>query len=176
MHSMTGFGRGEAVAGGVIWRAELSSVNRKALELVVHLPRDVADLEPGLRNRLADKLSRGRVQCSITADRGSSAEGSLRVDESLAKQYAAHLHKLGFRSDVSDPTRWPGVFTFEQTGISAEVAQPFIRLLPLTALVDALHGVYLDGYGPGAIGREIATLTIYTVGTFALSVKLFRWR
>jgi uncharacterized protein (TIGR00255 family) len=127
MHSMTGFGRGEAVADGVIWRAELSSVNRKALELVVHLPRDVADLEPGLRNRLADKLSRGRVQCSITADRGSPAEGSLRVDESLAKQYAAHLHKLGFRSDVSDPTRWPGVFTFEQTGISAEVAQPFIE-------------------------------------------------
>ena len=36
-----------------------------------------------------------------------------------------------------------------------EVAQPFIRLLPLTALVDALRGVFLDGYGPAAIGREI---------------------
>jgi len=57
-----------------------------------------------------------------------------------------------------------------------EVAQPFIRLLPLTALVDALRGVFLDGYGPAAIGREIATLTVYTVATFALSVKLFRWR
>ena len=57
-----------------------------------------------------------------------------------------------------------------------DVAQPFIRLLPLTALVDALRGVFLDGYGPAAIGREIATLTIYTVATFALSVKLFRWR
>ena len=57
-----------------------------------------------------------------------------------------------------------------------EVAQPFIRLLPLTALVDALRGVFLDGYGPAAIGREIATLTIYTVATFGLSVKLFRWR
>ena len=56
-----------------------------------------------------------------------SGGGNLRVDESLAKQYAAHLHKLGFRSDVSDPTRWPGVFTLEQTGISAEVAQPFIE-------------------------------------------------
>ena len=57
-----------------------------------------------------------------------------------------------------------------------DVAQPFIRLLPLTALVDALRGVFLDGYGPAAIGREIATLTLYTVATFALSVKLFRWR
>ena len=57
-----------------------------------------------------------------------------------------------------------------------DVAQPFIRLLPLTALVDALRGVFLDGYGPAAIGREIATLTIYTVATFVLSMKLFRWR
>jgi ABC-type multidrug transport system permease subunit len=57
-----------------------------------------------------------------------------------------------------------------------DAAQPFIRLLPLTALVDALRGVYLDGHGPAALGREIATLTLYTVATFALSVKLFRWR
>ena len=49
-------------------------------------------------------------------------------------------------------------------------------LLPLTALVDALRAVYLDGHGPAAIGREIATLTIYTAATFGLSVKLFRWR
>ncbi len=57
-----------------------------------------------------------------------------------------------------------------------DAAQPFIRLLPLTALVDALRAVYLDGQGPAAIGREIATLTIYTAATFGLSVKLFRWR
>jgi ABC-2 type transport system permease protein len=67
-----------------------------------------------------------------------------------------------------------GVF-FASTNFP-EVAQPFIRLLPLTALVDAMRAVYLDGHGPGAIGREIATLTIYTVVTFGLSVKLFRWR
>jgi ABC-2 type transport system permease protein len=57
-----------------------------------------------------------------------------------------------------------------------DVAQPFIRLLPLTALVDALRGVYLEGHGPAALGREIATLTLYTVVAFALSLKLFRWR
>jgi ABC-2 type transport system permease protein len=57
-----------------------------------------------------------------------------------------------------------------------EMVQPFIKLLPLTSLVDALRAVYLDGHGPAAIGREIATLTIYTVATFGLSVKLFRWR
>jgi ABC-2 type transport system permease protein len=57
-----------------------------------------------------------------------------------------------------------------------DAAQPFIRLLPLTALVDALRAVMLEGHGTAAIGREIATLTLYTVATFALSMKLFRWR
>ncbi len=138
MNSMTGFGHGEAVADGVIWRVELSSVNRKALELVVHLPRDVADLETPLRNRLAEKLSRGRVQCNITADRGSGTSTTLRLDESLAKQYAEHLHKLGFRKDISDPTRWPGVFTLEQTGISIDLAQPVIEKSVNAALVQLL--------------------------------------
>ncbi|MCE9519688.1 MAG: YicC family protein [Verrucomicrobia bacterium] len=138
MNSMTGFGHGEAVADGVVWRAELSSVNRKALELVVHLPRDVADLETPLRNRLAEKLSRGRVQCNITADRGSGASTTLRLDEPLAKQYAEHLHKLGFRKDISDPTRWPGVFTLEQTDISADQAQPYIEKSVDAALAQLL--------------------------------------
>lgn len=57
-----------------------------------------------------------------------------------------------------------------------EAAQPFIKLLPLTALVDALRAVMIDGHGVGAIGRELATLAIYTAATFGLSVKLFRWR
>jgi ABC-type multidrug transport system permease subunit len=57
-----------------------------------------------------------------------------------------------------------------------DVAQPVIRLLPLTALVDALRAVMLEGHGVGAIGREIATLAIVTVVTFGVSVKLFRWR
>jgi ABC-2 type transport system permease protein len=57
-----------------------------------------------------------------------------------------------------------------------DVVQPAIRLLPLTALVDALRAVMLDGEGLGAIGREVATLATCTVVTFGLSLKLFRWR
>jgi len=57
-----------------------------------------------------------------------------------------------------------------------DVVQPFIKLLPLTALVDALRAVMLEGHGLGAIGREVATLAICTLATFGLSLKLFRWR
>jgi ABC-2 type transport system permease protein len=57
-----------------------------------------------------------------------------------------------------------------------DLAQPFIRLLPLTALNDALRAVMLEGQGAAAIGREVATLAAWAVGTFGLAVQLFRWR
>jgi uncharacterized protein (TIGR00255 family) len=133
MHSMTGFGRGEAIADGVVWRAELSSVNRKQLELVVHLPRELAELETTLRNKLAEKLSRGRVQLNVHADRGTAAAATLRVDETLARQYAGAVQRmasaLGATSELSasDIARWPGVITLEQTEWTAEAAQPHIE-------------------------------------------------
>jgi ABC-type multidrug transport system permease subunit len=57
-----------------------------------------------------------------------------------------------------------------------EVAQPFIRLLPLTALNDALRAVMLEGQGLAAIAREVGTLTAWAVVTFGLAVRLFRWK
>ncbi len=130
MLSMTGFGRGESVADGIAWRAEISSVNRKQLEIIVSLPRELAELEIPLRNRLAKQISRGRVQASITADRGSSY-GTLRVDDALAKQYADELLRLsqtlGIVSPAADMTRWPGVFTLEQSAWSVEKTAPHIE-------------------------------------------------
>jgi uncharacterized protein (TIGR00255 family) len=144
MHSMTGFGRGEALAEGVIWRAECSSVNRKQLELVVHLPRELNELEGTVRNKLAEKLSRGRVQLNVTADRGTHSETALRVDGILAAQYAAALQSLAVKLGASpeftaaDITRWPGVFSHEQSAWSPEEAQPFILQAAEAALSQML--------------------------------------
>lgn len=141
---MTGFGRGEAIADGVVWRAEMSSVNRKQLELVVHLPREVAELEVSLRNKLAEKLSRGRVQLNVQADRGSSASPVLRVDEVLAKQYAeamsrmAHSLGLSVGTSASDMPRWPGVFTLEQSEWNAADASLPIEKATADALAQML--------------------------------------
>jgi uncharacterized protein (TIGR00255 family) len=144
MHSMTGFGRGEAIADGVVWRAELGSVNRKQLELVVHLPRELADLEIALRNKLAEKLSRGRVQLNVHVDRGASTTTVLRVDEALAKQYADTLRRMasalgvGPELTASEMTRWPGVFTLEQSEWTAEEALPHIGKAVDAALAQML--------------------------------------
>jgi uncharacterized protein (TIGR00255 family) len=144
MNSMTGFGRGEAITEGVIWRAEVSSVNRKQLEIVINLPRELNELETGLRNSIAGKLSRGRVYVAITADRGSASKASLRMDETLARQYADALTKLSSSLNIpsslstNDIIRWPGVFTIEQSEVTVEQAQPFIEKAVSSALEQML--------------------------------------
>ena len=57
-----------------------------------------------------------------------------------------------------------------------DVAQPFIRLLPLTVLNDALRAVMLEGSGVAGVGREIVLLGAWGAGSFLLAIRLFRWR
>jgi ABC-2 type transport system permease protein len=57
-----------------------------------------------------------------------------------------------------------------------EVAQPFIQALPLTALIDALRGVMIEGQSFAGIAQEVAILSAWGAGTFLLALKLFRWR
>ncbi len=54
--------------------------------------------------------------------------------------------------------------------------QPFIQALPLTALIDALRGVMLDGRGLLAIGPELLILAAWGAGSFTLALRIFRWR
>ena len=57
-----------------------------------------------------------------------------------------------------------------------DVAQPFIQALPLTAVVDSVRGIMLQGMGWGAVAPELAIVTGWLVASFALALRFFRWR
>jgi ABC-type multidrug transport system permease subunit len=57
-----------------------------------------------------------------------------------------------------------------------KMMQPLIHALPLTALNDALRGVMLDGRSVPALSAEIAVLAAWGVASFALALRIFRWR
>ena len=57
-----------------------------------------------------------------------------------------------------------------------ESLQPLIRLLPLTALIDSIRGIMIDGAGARAIAVPLIQLAALAVVTFAAALKLFRWR
>jgi ABC-2 type transport system permease protein len=57
-----------------------------------------------------------------------------------------------------------------------EAVQPWLRLLPLTALNDALRAILVDGAGPRAIAAPVGLLVGYAVVSFAVALRIFRWR
>jgi ABC-2 type transport system permease protein len=57
-----------------------------------------------------------------------------------------------------------------------QVAQPFIKALPLTATNDALRATMLQGAGFGAVLPQIGVILAWLVITFTLALRLFRWR
>jgi ABC transporter DrrB family efflux protein len=56
------------------------------------------------------------------------------------------------------------------------VVQPFIKILPLTAVNDALRANMLEGASLAAISPQLLVIVVWGVVTFFAALKLFRWR
>jgi ABC-2 type transport system permease protein len=69
-----------------------------------------------------------------------------------------------------------GSGVFFSTARFPQAAQPFLRALPLTALNDALRAIMIDAAGPRALLPQLLWLAGIALVTFALALKLFRWR
>jgi len=57
-----------------------------------------------------------------------------------------------------------------------DAVQPFIALLPLTALIDAMRAHMLQGATLWDVAPQLGVLTGWLVVSFALALRLFRWR
>jgi ABC-2 type transport system permease protein len=67
-----------------------------------------------------------------------------------------------------------GVF-FSATRFPAAI-QPVVRVLPLTAAIDALRGNMLQGMNLGQLIAPLGILLAWLVVPFAVSLRIFRWR
>ena len=84
--SMTAFAR-ESVStdgGDLTW--ELRSVNHRYLEANIRLPEDLRGLEPAVRERLAVRLSRGKLDCTLRFAARAGEGGALAVNHRLIEQ------------------------------------------------------------------------------------------
>jgi len=53
--------------------------------------------------------------------------------------------------------------------------QPILRALPLTALIDGLRAISIDGAGVAALALPAGVLLVWGAGSFGLALRLFRW-
>jgi uncharacterized protein (TIGR00255 family) len=87
---MTGYGRGTAALGGFTLTVQVSSVNRKTLDLSVSLPKDWEGVEATVLERAREFAVRGKVHVDVELS-GAGAAEDLRWNEAAI---AAALDKL----------------------------------------------------------------------------------
>jgi uncharacterized protein (TIGR00255 family) len=140
---MTGYGRGQSVHNGAKFTVELNSVNRKQNDVVVNLPRELAELEPRVRDAINSEVSRGRMTVVIGFHAGVAPQ-SLALDRALAASYLTAMRGLqkelsvGGEITIETILRAPGVLRAPEEQISADVAWPNVEAALKTALADLL--------------------------------------
>lgn len=115
IHSMTGFASGETETahGTLLW--ELRSVNHRYLETQFKLPDGFRALEPQLRETMAARLRRGKVDAILQFRPARAAAAGITVNTDLADEVIRHAEALADRMTSPQPftaldvLRWPGV-------------------------------------------------------------------
>ena len=113
--SMTAFARqqGHGEYGELTW--EVRSVNHRYLEATVRLPEELRAIEPAVRERVTQRLGRGKVECNLRFKATAAGNVELQVNERLVDQVLkaadAMAHRLhsSHHPSIMDILRWPGV-------------------------------------------------------------------
>jgi len=90
MKSMTGFGRATASLGAHTLTIQVSSVNRKTLDLTVSLPEEWESLEPQINDLVRKYAVRGKVHVDLELT-GANGERSVLWDEAAATDTLTNL-------------------------------------------------------------------------------------
>jgi uncharacterized protein (TIGR00255 family) len=112
---MTAFARRESQNdwGTMTW--ELRSFNHRYLEASLRLPEVFRALEPVIRERIGQQLSRGKIECNLRYQAGSDALATISLNQALAQRLLTVANDLermmgpGTGLRIIDVLRWPGV-------------------------------------------------------------------
>lgn len=115
--SMTGFGKGGAQSNTpqCTVTAEITSVNRKQLEIRWNLPREFAAWEVDLRSVVGKKLSRGAVNARVTVEFHGSEAANAVINQALLEKlietadHANAKYELNNSIDIAGLMQVPGV-------------------------------------------------------------------
>lgn len=141
--SMTGFGEGTASVDGIRVAVEISSVNRKQLDVNISLPRNLVALDAQVQSLVRQDFSRGRISGMVRVETTDGLTGTVKIDAKLAAQYIEGLRKVSKKLKLPDDlgaetlARLPGLISVEQDKLDAGHATEVLD----AAMVKALRGL-----------------------------------
>lgn len=96
IRSMTAFASGERSTAWGTLGCELRAVNHRFLELGVRTPDELRALEPALREKVAARVSRGKLDLALRL-RGTDGAGTLQLDDALLQRLSTVAREMETR-------------------------------------------------------------------------------
>ena len=170
---MTGYGRGETDHNGARFSVELNSVNRKQSDIVVNLPRDLAELEPRIRQTINENISRGRTNVLVSYHDRANGTRKLALDTKLAQSYHEAMRalqkELNAPGEITIDTilQAPGVMRPSEEMLKAEDVWPAVEKALRTALAELIKMREREG-------KHLAKDLIHRLKTMRKELKAIR--
>ena len=142
INSMTAFARAEDSGdwGQATW--EIRAVNHRYLELSVRLPDALRVLENTVREHIAARLGRGKIDGLLHYEAAAGSDSPININTALAHKLIVAAESLPVGGPAAlnplDVLRWPGVIE-KQTAAPDRLRRPILSALDtaLALLVEA---------------------------------------
>jgi uncharacterized protein (TIGR00255 family) len=125
--SMTGFAAVTSEHPFGSLSVELRALNHRYLDVQLRLPEDLRALEGAVRERLAARMARGKLECKIGLARTVTSDAATRLNTALLADLATLNRSVkavmpnSAELSVADVLRWPGML--EGEAASSELLQ-----------------------------------------------------
>ncbi len=140
--SMTGFGRGNGNFGGLDFTIDIKAVNHRFFDFSARIYKDYAFLEDPIKKRIAEKVTRGKVDVYFHTEKSSEeTELTAKIDKNLIRVYLDAAKELedefNVRNDLAAARllTMPDVLAISQP----EVEDEEIKKVVLEAVDQALE-------------------------------------
>jgi uncharacterized protein (TIGR00255 family) len=130
IRSMTAYASAETTGSAATLTCELRTVNHRYLELSPRLPDEMRSFESLLRERIAAKLSRGKVDITVRLRGGELRTDSLEVNSALLSRLSELNLDMaamfpGIQVQLTELLRFPGVMQQKDIDPDAQKAALF---------------------------------------------------
>jgi uncharacterized protein (TIGR00255 family) len=133
MKSMTGFGRGSATGENFSVAIDLKTVNNRFLDVHLRMGTELSSLEAVVKRRIGARLSRGRVDASITFER--TGEVAYELNRPLIAGFISALRamqqefNLTGEPDINVLARLPGAMQPVRDGLDEKMIAGIVNAI-----------------------------------------------
>lgn len=173
IRSMTAYAQHETKGelGVIIW--EIRSVNQRYLEIYIRIPEQFRSIEPMIRDRIRQRLMRGKIECNLRLDLDLNMQDQLIINEILIKQLFQALNWIKNQSSENflainpvDILNWPGVILAKHSDLDKFKKQI------LNELDNALNNLIIARETEGAVLKKLIKQRLINVSKETNKIRI----